>query len=224
MTKKDYKADETALRKAIDRLPDELFNTYQGAWQDSISLALLDAVYFLHPTYQPHHPERGVTSRVFRLAQEHPETENSLSALAQLDEAAVREIMGYGKTGSKLRSEAVLEVAQGMVAVAPPIIEATDFSGDRLSEVRQVFAGVQGLGKVSFTYFATNLGVPGAHVDSHLRKFVARHAYGYPMLRLSSQLVVDLVTNAYRTNDRGAESVSHFEHALWLGERRSHSP
>lgn len=48
MRRKDYGADETALRKAIDHLPDELFSTYHGAWQESISLALLDAIYFLH--------------------------------------------------------------------------------------------------------------------------------------------------------------------------------
>lgn len=224
MRRKDYGADETALRKAIDHLPDELFSTYHGAWQESISLALLDAIYFLHPTYEPHHPERGITGRVFTFAQEHPEAEDNLRSLTQLDECVVRALMGYAKTGANLRSEAVMEVARGLLTLTPPIVEARDVTGERLRDVRQVFAGVQGLGRVALTYFATNLGVPGAQVDSQLTNFVARYAYGDQRLRLTSQHVVQLVTNAYRRDDRGAESVSHFEHALWLGESRGHAP
>ena len=224
MPTKHCGADETALRNAIDHLPDELFNTYQGGWPDSISLALLDAIYSLHPTYEPQHPERGITSRVFKFAQEHPETEDSLSSLAELGEAAVREMMGYGKTGVNLRSDAVVEVARSMLSLTPPIVRASEFTGERLSDVRQVFAGVDGLGKVAFTYFATNLGVPGAQVDAKLTRFVARYAFGDQTLRLSSHRVVALVTNAYRRDHRGAESVSHFEHALSLGERGGHAP
>ena len=67
--------------------------------------------------------------------------------------------MGYGKTGVTLRSEAVLEVADAMVHLNPAIVEARDFTGSRLADVRRAFAGVQGLGKVALTYFATNLGV-----------------------------------------------------------------
>src|SRR5699024_1167653 len=166
----------------------------------------------------------GITARVFAFAQEHPETEDNLHCLSQLDESAVRELMGYAKTGVKLRSEAVMEVARGLLALTPPIVEAADFTGHRLSDARQVFAGAQGLGKVAFTYFATNLGVPGAQVDSRLTQFVARYAYGDQRLRLRSQRVVQLVSSAYRRDDRGAESISHFEHALWLGESRGHAP
>lgn len=132
--------------------------------------------------------------------------------------------MGYGKTGVTLRSEAVLEVADAMVHLNPAIVEARDFTGSRLADVRRAFAGVQGLGKVALTYFATNLGVAGVHVDSQLTRFVARYAYGDHARRLSTPHVVQLVTTAYRSNHRGAESVSHYEHALWLGERRGHAP
>lgn len=223
MTKNDSAADEAALLRAIDQLPDELFTAYQGGWQDSISLALLDAVYSVHPSYEAQHPERGITSRVFRFAQEHPEAENSLRSLAELDESAIREIMGYGKTGVTLRSEAVLAGAHEMLALTEPIVEAKDFTGARLRDVRRIFSEVPGLGKVSLTYFATNLGVPGAHASPLLTRFVARYAYGDEVLRLHPHRVVSLVSRAYRKNHRGAESVSHFEHALWLGERNGHA-
>lgn len=223
MTKNATAADEAALLSAIDHLPDELFTAYQGGWQDSISLALLDAVYSVHPSYEAQHPERGITSRVFRFAQAHPEAGDSLSGLAQLDESAVREIMGYGKSGVTLRSEAVLAGAQEMLTLAEPIVEAKDLTGARLRDVRRVFSGVPGLGRASLVYFATNLGVPGAHASPLLTRFVARHAYGDEVLRLHPQRVVSLVARAYRKNHRGAESVSHFEHALWLGERTGHA-
>lgn len=224
MTTQDYRADETALLRAIDQLPNELFTAYRGGWPDGISLALIDAVYSLHPSYEADHPQRGITSRIFQFVHQYPAAEDSLGSLVQLDEADIRQTMGYAKTGVKLRSEAILDAARGMLGLSQPIVEAGDLTTARLKDVRRVFDAVQGLGRVAFTYFVTNLGVAGALAGPMLTRFVARHATGDQNARLPTAQVVWLVERAYRRNHRGCESVSHFEYALWLAERRRHAP
>lgn len=224
MTTENYVAEEIALMRAINRLPRELFTAHRRVWNDTIGLALLDAVYSLQVTYRANHPEHGIESRIIRFVEEHPSAKNDLNALAEVPQARVRDLMGFGKTGVTLKSEAVMDVARRLPSLERPIVRAGDVTADRLSDVQRVYTSVAGLGKAAFRYFTLSLAVPAATAGPLLTRFVAREAYGDEALSPNSAEVLALVDRAYQQDSRGAETLSQFQHALWLAERNGPAP
>lgn len=218
MTETVVEPNVDALLKAIAELDDEFFQAYRGGWPGQVSVALVDAVYSIQATYDSEHPERGVLNRVKKLRSQRPEVEDDLGALINLGEERLRDIMGNGKTSQRYKSECVIEAAHNFVALDPSVRSSADFTTERLGELQAAYVQVRGLGRVTFDYFVMNLGVPGIKADTLLTRFVARHAYGDENRKISTNEVVALVTKAWETDSRGAENLSHFEHALWLAE------
>lgn len=206
------------MLEAVAELDDEFFQAYRGGWRGKISVALVDAVYSIQATYDSEHPERGVLNRVKKLKAQRPEVADDLGALIDLGEERLRDIMGNGKTSQRYKSECVIEAARDFVALDPNVRSSADFTTERLSELQGAYVQVRGLGRVTLDYFVMNLGVPGIKADTLLTRFVARHAYGDENRKISINEVVALVTQAWETDSRGAENLSHFEHALWLAE------
>lgn len=218
MTATTEKPNMTALLSAVDSLPLEFFTAYRGGYPNSIGLALVDAVYSIQASYDSEHPGKGVLNRVKQFRSDHSNAVDDLRVLADLDEHAIQKVMGEGKTSQRTKSGAVLEAARALTALDPPIIQAADFTAERRGDARRAYTRVHGLGKVTFTYFTMHLGVPGVKADSLLTRFVARHAYGDESLKLGSDHVVALVNQAYESRPQIAETVTHFEHALWRAE------
>lgn len=214
------KPDFPAFLAAIDALPKELFTAYRGGWPHSIGVALVDAIYSIQASYDSKNPGKGVLNRVKQFRSDHPAAVDDLRALAALEEGTIRKVMGDGKTSQRTKSGAVREAAQALTTLHPPIVHAGDFTAERLDDAREAYTHVHGLGKVTFEYFAMHLGIPGVKADSLLTRFVARHAYQDESLKLRSHQVIDLVTRAFEMCSHGAETVTHFEHALWRAESR----
>ncbi|MBE1514285.1 hypothetical protein [Nesterenkonia halotolerans] len=220
MTATTEKPNMTALLSAVDSLPLEFFTAYRGGYPNSIGLALVDAVYSIQASYDSEHSGKGVLNRVKQFRSDHSNAVDDLCVLADLDEDAIQKVMGEGKTSQRTKSGAVLEAARALAALEPPIVRAADFTAERREDARGAYTRVHGLGKVTFTYFTMHLGVPGVKADSLLTRFVARHAYGDKSLKLSSDHVVALVNQAYESRPQIAETVTHFEHALWRAESK----
>lgn len=214
------KPNMTALLSAIDSLPQEFFTAYRGGYPDEIGLALVDDVHSIQASYDSEHPGKGVLNRVKQFRSDHPNAVDDLRVLAALDEQAIQRVMGEGKTSQRTKSGAVLDAARALTALKPPIVRAADFTAERREDARRAYTRVHGLGKVTFTYFAMHLGVPGVKADSLLTRFVARHAYGNASLKLGSDHVVALVNQAYESRPLIAETLTHFEHALWRAESK----
>ncbi|WP_218221842.1 hypothetical protein [Nesterenkonia sp. Act20] len=223
MTATIGKPNMTALLSAIDSLPQEFFTAYRGGYPYSIGLALVDAVHSIRASYDSEHPGRGVLNRVMQFRSDHPDAVDDLRVLAALDEHAIQKVMGEGKTSQRTKSGAVLDAARALTALDPPIVRAADFTAGRREDARRAYTGVHGLGKVTFTYFAMHLGVPGVKADSLLTRFVARHAYGDESLKSASNQVVALVNQAYESRPQIAETLTHFEHALWRAESKGNA-
>ncbi|MCH8560294.1 hypothetical protein [Nesterenkonia sp. DZ6] len=223
MTATTDKPNMTALLSAIDSLPKEFFTAYRGGYPNSIGLALVDAVHSIQASYDSAHPGKGVLNRVKQFRSDHPNAVDDLRVLAALDEHAIQKVMGEGKTSQRSKSGAVLDAARAFTALEPPIVRAADFTPERSEDARRAYTRVHGLGKVTFTYFAMHLGVPGVKADSLLTRFVARHAYGDESLKPGSDQVVALVNQAYESRPQIAETLTHFEHALWRAESKGNA-
>lgn len=218
MTKITAQPDVNALVKTIAQLDNELFHAYRGGWPNDVGAALVDAVYSIQAQYDSDHPDRGVLNRVKKLRAEHPAVTDDLSALVALGESDLKAIMGDGRTAQRYKSECVIEAAERFLALEPPVKSSTDFTTERVKELKQAYTSVRGLGHVTFDYLAMHLGVPGVKADTLLTRFVARYAYGDEKRKLSSQEVIELVKCAWEVDQRGAENITHFEHALWRAE------
>lgn len=220
MTATTDKPNMTALLSAVDTLPTEFFTAYRGGYPDEIGLALVDAVYSIQASYDSEHPGKGVLNRVKQFRSVHPNAVDDLRVLAALDEHAIQGVMGEGKTSQRSKSGAVLDAASALTELEPPIVHAADFTTERLEAARRAYTRVHGLGNVTFTYFAMHLGVPGVKADSLLTRFVARHAYGDEALKPGPDQVTALVSQAYEARPQSAETLTHFEHAIWRAESR----
>lgn len=223
MTATADKPNMTALLSAIDSLPQDFFTAYRGGYPNSIGLALVDAVHSIQASYDSEHPGKGVLNRVKQFRSDHPNAVDDLRVLAALDEHAIQKVMGEGMTSQRTKSGAVLDAARALTALEPPIVRAADFTAERREDARRAYTRVHGLGKVTFTYFTMHLGVPGVKADSLLTRFVARHAYGDESLKLGSDHVVALVNQAYESRPQIAETLTHFEHALWRAESKGNA-
>lgn len=211
-----------AVVKAIAEIEDIEFDAYQGGWQNEIGTALVDAVFSMRAKYNASDPAKGVSGRVRKFREEYPETRNDLSALARLGEEPVREIMGNTVTGRRPKSVCVVEAAEALMSVLPPIITADDALATGEETVTQAYTSVKGLGPVTAEYFQMHLGVPGVKADRMIIRFVDRALLAEELGEISSPSEArDLVIKAYEIDPRGAVSLNAFEHAIWRVESAS---
>lgn len=208
-----------AAVKAIAAIEDIEFEAYQGGWRNEIGTALVDAVFSIRAKYNASDPAKGVSGRVRKFREEYPETRNDLSALARLGEEPIREVMGNTVTGRRPKSVCVVEAAQKLMSVVPPIATADDALVAGPETVTRAYTSVQGLGPVTAEYFQMHLGVPGVKADRMITRFVDRALLAEGLEETSSPSEAkDLVIEAHKIDARKATSLNAFEHAIWRVE------
>lgn len=208
-----------ALVKAIAEIEDIEFEAYQGGWQNEIGTALVDAVFSMRAKYNASDPAKGVSGRVRKFREEYPETRNDLSALAKLGEEPIREIMGNTVTGRRPKSVCVVEAAETLMNLEPPVITADNALTAGEETVTTAYTSVKGLGSVTAEYFQMHLGVPGVKADRMIIRFVDRALLRDGLEEASSPSEArDLVIKAYELDPRGAANLNAFEHAIWRVE------
>lgn len=211
-----------ALEAATSSIDPDFWSSYQGGWKTEISTALLDAVFSIRASYRSNNPGKGVYNRLMHFRELHGETVQSLEALAALGEEQVRECMGEGRTAQRLKSAAAIEAAQALSGIG--IVTSDDFHNAEYKQVKKAYTGIRGLGWITFEYFAMLLGRPGVKADTMIVRFVNRalESVGLPRVDAATarKLVIDVFERSRAAGNGAstAESLTHFEHAIWLTE------
>lgn len=218
-------ADVDAVVAAVGRVEPALFSLYSGTWENTISMALLDAVYSIQARYHAG-KGKGVWNRLDDFRTQHPEVLDDLDRLVTLSEGDIRHLMRNGKTSKVYKSVAALEAAENLRALG--IRSARDLRGQvpdveapGFAEVKKAYTSVHGLGKVTFEYFLMLLGIPGVKADVMIRRFVAQ-ALGESESAASETNARQLVIAAHdqlRSTAHYPENLSAFDHALWQHQR-----
>jgi hypothetical protein len=216
-------AQVVAVERATASIDPQSWSSYHGGWRGEISTALLDAVYSIRSTYRSDDPRKGVYGRVSTFRQDHEALKDNLPGLLQWGEENIRSVMGNTRTRGRLKSEAVVEAAEALISVG--VHTAEEFRAADIKTVKKAYTDVYGLGWITFEYFSMLLGIPGVKADTMIVRFVnaALEATGQPKVQASMarQLVVSAYARSQRSSDaKGsrAESLTHFEHAIWLTE------
>lgn len=207
-----------AVVTALANIEDSEFTVYTRGWEGEISTALLDAVFSIRAKYEASDPAKGVIGRVRTLRDEHPEVRADLRALVAVGEERIREVMGSTVTGGRRKSECVIDAAEALLSLDPPIATAADALEAGPVVVTNAYTSVKGLGEVTAEYFQMLLGVEGVKADRMIIRYV-NDALGQAGLdpvneRTARQLVMD----AYEVDARGAASLTAFDHAIWLAK------
>lgn len=215
-----------AVVAAVRGLEPRLFSLYDGAWQNEVSMGLLDAVYSIQARY--HAGEgKGVWNRLHAFRRQFPGVVDDLGRLLDVPEEDIRALMGDGKTSGVPKSVAVLAAAAnlhrlGVIHARDIRILAPDVSAARFRDVKHAYISVQGLGKITFEYFLMLQGIPGVKADVMIRRFVAR-ALGLAGEDAVSAAGARALVVAAHDRLHGIEhypgSLTAFEHALWQHQR-----
>lgn len=215
---------------AVREVPEELFRRYRGARRDQVATALVDAVFSIRARYG------GVARRLEEFAQHMGQDGvDSLTALATLDEATLRSIMGDGVTAGRSKASAAIEAAVAFrkltgtpgepletAASVRRLIECEVSHADRpeTERLKKAYTGVKGLGWVTFEYFLMLLGVPGVKADTMIRGFIAE-ALDVDKDAVSAHHARALVVHAHQEiwPEHDGPSLTAYDHGLWLYQR-----
>lgn len=203
-----------AVVRAASALDEAEFAAYGGGWPDEVGTALVDAVYSIRARYHSTEPGSGVYGCVVELRRLHPEVANDLRALVELGSDRLAEIMGRGKTASRRKSECVIEAAEALLALDPPVCTATDLLAADPADVKRAYTGVHGLGWVTCEYFQMLLGVFGVKADTMIVRFVNAALASADLPSVTAEEARRLVIDAHGVDSRGA-TLTQYEHALW---------
>lgn len=208
-----------AVVKATGNIPPENFTAYQGGWQGEIGTALVDAVYSIRAKYNAADPTKGVSGRVRQFRLLYPEARDDLTAIIELGEESIRDVMGNTVTGQRPKSVCVVEAAQAMSQLEPAVVTAEDALAADTAEVKQAYTSVKGLGLITAEYFLMHLGIDGVKADRMIVRFVNRALTSERLEEVKHWSEArDLIIKAYEIDSRGAVSLNAFEHAIWLFE------
>lgn len=212
-----------ALITQISKIPDSEFAEYRGGWPDQIGTALVDAVFSIRAKYDAKNESRGVRGRTRRLITEHPEVADDLQALVNLGADQIQSIMGDAVTSKRRKSTCVVEAAENLLRLDPPVRTAADFLGStteqeaidaRVDQIRKQYTKVRGLGDVTAEYFTMLLGIPGVKADTMVLKFVNGSLKAAGLKRVNRERARELMGEAFHASDR-TTSLTHFDHAIW---------
>lgn len=196
------------------KLDHDEFTAYSGGWKGYVGTALVDAVFSIRAKYQVKDPAKGVIGRLKTFNAKYPEAMNDLAVLAAVGEQDLAEIMGRTKTGGRTKAACVIDAAEALLALAPPIATAEDLMAADATKVKAAYTSVHGLGWVTSEYFQMLLGVPGVKADRMIVRFVNAALAAARLDAVDARTARELVVQAYACEPRG-ETLTHYEHAIW---------
>ncbi len=203
-----------AVVRAVARLDDAEFAAYGGGWVGEIGTALVDAVFSIQAKYHSTAPGKGVYSRTQAFRRAHPRATNDLRALCGVGAPELRKIMGGGRTGGRLKADCVIDAAQALVSLDPPVVTAADAVDAGAKDVERAYTSVPGLGWVTAEYFRMLLGVPGVKADIMIVRFVNEALAQAGLPAVDDYGARQLVMQAHEVDSRGVGLIA-FEHAIW---------
>ena len=109
------------------------------------------------------------------------------------------------------KAAAVLEGAERLLSLDPPINSALDVTEANVAAVRFALMGVDGIGYATANYFTMLLGFPGVKPDRMIHRFL-RDALGHD---LSDAQAARIVTAAA---ERLKQTEHDLDHAIWNWE------
>lgn len=210
-----YSAQLDAIVAAVRAIPEENFTAYRGGYPQEISTALIDAVFSIRARYDSKFPGSGVRNRVQAFREEHGDAVNDLSALVALGANPIAQVMGSSMTGGRLKAEAVVEAAEGYSDAG--VNTADELRAIDSEQAKRIYTTVPGLGHVTFEYFSMLLGIPGVKTDVMIRRFVSNALKVANLGDVDAATARKLIIDAHRQTGLG-ESLTHFDHAVWLSE------
>ena len=207
----------TAVAKAVKSIDEAHFAAWPGGWPEQIGMALIDAVYSIRANYHAKDPAKGVLNRARAFREMHPEAANDLELIRSLGEKRIRDLMGNGKTSARYKSVCVIEAADNLLSLDPPVRHTAQLAALDPNHKR-AYTSVKGLGWVTYEYFTMLLGQPGIKADTMIRRFV------YTALTEQGLSSVDVHTarrlvETVHASERPLIGLHEFDHAIWLHQR-----
>lgn len=203
-----------AVRRAVAQIDDAEFSAYRGGWRGQIGTALVDAVFSMRARYDSRTPGVGVFGRVRAFQKAFPGATDDLRALAALDEADLRRVMGNAKTAQRYKSVCVIEAAGALLRLDPPVETSADVTARDAKEIDRAYTGVRGLGWVTAEYFRMLLGVPGVKADVMVMRFVNAALAAEGIARVDGRDARELIIQSHGEDPRGV-GLTAYEHAVW---------
>lgn len=206
-----------AFAKDAEALTNEQLTDYKRGWTGKLPMAVMDAAYSQQTQYLTAHG-KGLLPNLHSFQQTHPEAAVNLRALLDVPAAEVAAIVGHGKTNGRTKASAVLEVARNLTGLTPPVYTAAVY--DHHNEAhRRAYTSVHGLGKVTYNYLGMLLGYPDVKPDTWIIAAVQRVADSAGIgIKVDANVACEVVTTAHEKTGLG-ETITHFDHAVWLAER-----
>ncbi|MEU3330931.1 hypothetical protein ACF046_00970 [Glutamicibacter creatinolyticus] len=201
-------------------LSEEQLTDYKRGWQGQLPMALLDAVYSQRTQYLTKN-KKGLLPRLQEFKATYEDAAVDLRALLEVSEEEIQGVVGYGVTAGRSKASAVRDVARNLVDLESPVFTANEYCHYDAEHIR-AYRSVRGLGKVTHNYLGMLLGYPNTKPDTWIIAAVQRVALAANVdVVVDSGLARQVVLEAYKRDQRG-ETVTHYDHAIWLRERSLH--
>ncbi|WP_372697509.1 hypothetical protein [Arthrobacter sp. JSM 101049] len=206
-----------AVAQSARSIDEEHFSVPLGGWPDQIGMALIDAVYSIRASYHAKSPTKGVLNRARAFREKYPESANDLQQIRDVGKEAIRNVMGNGKSSGRHKSVCLVEAADNLLSLDPPVRNARQLKALDPNHKR-AYTSVRGLGWVTYEYFTMLLGQPGIKADTMIRRFVdtALEKEGLPPVDTHT---ARRIVEAAHAQERPAMGLSAFDHAIWLHQR-----
>lgn len=206
-----------AVAKSAKSIDEEHFSVPLGGWPDQIGMALVDAIYSIRANYHAKNPAKGVLNRARAFREKYPEAANDLERIRDLGEETIRDVMGNGKSSGRYKSVCLMEAADNLLSLDPPVRNAWQLKPLDPGHKR-AYTSVRGLGWVTYEYFTMLLGQPGIKADTMIRRFVDTALEKDGLSPVDARTARRLVEAAH-AQERPAMSLGAFDHAIWLHQR-----
>ncbi len=204
-----------AVAEATATVPTENFAVYGGGWPNEISTALVDAVFSIQAQYRSDTPGKGVFNRLQAFRCEYKSAVDDLTLLVEVGEAAIEAVMGNAKTSSRSKASAVIEAASNFLDIG--VRTAEDFRAKNSGELKNAYVPVKGLGWITFEYLSMLLGQPGVKADTMICRFVNVALQQQGLDAVDGATARQLIALTHEQTGLG-ETLSHFDHGIWLFE------
>lgn len=207
--------DITKLVAYIEAEIPKPWTAWPGGRPGEAEAALIDAVLSIRSSYGQAADERreatGVPRRVDLYRADNAGVLDDLERLAQADPQTLAKLLdNRQKTGQRTKASAMVEAAGNLVGIG--VLRAEHVNAEDVDQ-SQAWTSVQGLGPVTWKYFAMLLGAPGVKADTWIIRFVS-DAVGRSVNAKTAERLVKAAA------DRLETSPTELDHAIWAHARK----